>query len=246
MTGTLASAAAPSLVQRAVDAVNRYIVEHSLRVGDTLPGEGHFASALGVSRAVMREAFGALAALKMIDVGNGRRPRVAAIDGSVMAAAISHAVTTDQISIAEVWEVRRTLESRTTALAATHRSTRQAEAISAMVEAMARETDVLDQITRHDIAFHQAIAEASGNALFFQIVRSFAPLMMTAVPAAWKTRVALEQRDLIIARHRAVAQAIADRDATAAAAAMHAHFDESIGAILHDAAELRPSQGEAR
>lgn len=226
---------APSLVQRAVDAVNAHIVENRLHVGDTLPGEGHFAGALGVSRAVMREAFGALAALKMIDVGNGRRPRVAAIDGSVMAAAISHGVTTDQISIAEVWDVRRTLEGRTTALAAVRRSEAQAETIVTLAEAMAAETDRLPEITRHDIAFHQTIAEASGNALFVQIVRSFAPLMKVAVPAAWETRIAVEQRDLVIARHRAIARAIAERDSAAAAAAMHAHFDESIGAILLNA-----------
>lgn len=61
-----------SLVRQAMDAVSTHIVAEKLRVGDTLPGEAHFAGALGVSRAVMREAFGALAALRLIDVGNGR------------------------------------------------------------------------------------------------------------------------------------------------------------------------------
>src|SRR3546814_3210097 len=71
-----------SLVDRAVDAVRDYIRIHDLKVGDTLPGEGSFATELGVSRPVMREAFGALTALRLVDVGNGRKPRVAAIDGS--------------------------------------------------------------------------------------------------------------------------------------------------------------------
>src|SRR3546814_2610836 len=83
-----------------------------LKVGDTLPGEGSFATELGVSRPVMREAFGALTALRLVDVGNGRKPRVAAIDGSVMAASMGHAVNTAQVSLADVWEVRRTLELR--------------------------------------------------------------------------------------------------------------------------------------
>ena len=47
-----------SLVHHAVEAIRTYIRDHDLKVGDTLPGEGHFATALGVSRAVMREAFG--------------------------------------------------------------------------------------------------------------------------------------------------------------------------------------------
>ena len=63
-----------SLVQRSVQAVTDYIRDQGLRVGDSLPGEAFFATSLGVSRAVMREAFGAMAALRLIDVGNGRKP----------------------------------------------------------------------------------------------------------------------------------------------------------------------------
>jgi GntR family transcriptional regulator, transcriptional repressor for pyruvate dehydrogenase complex len=223
---------APSLVQRAVDAVNAHIVEHQLKVGDTLPGEGHFAEDLGVSRAVMREAFGALAALRLIDVGNGRKPRVGAIDGSVMGASMSHAVTTQQVTVGEIWEVRRALELRTAALAAVNRSDDEVALIIGHVDAMERATGDLPQMVRHDIAFHQAVARASGNTLFYQIVRSFAPMMETAVPAAWRTRTTRGELETVIARHRAIADAIAARDERAAAAAMDAHFDGSIGVIL--------------
>lgn len=221
-----------SLVQRAVDAVNAYIVEHDLRVGDSLPGEGHFATELGVSRAVMREAFGALAALRLLDVGNGRRPRVGAIDGSVMAASMSHAISTAQVTVAEVWEVRRTLELQTAAMAASHRTEAQAARILALAEAMAEEVGDMKRLATHDIAFHRTIAEASGNALMTQIVAAFAPLMEIAVPAAWQTRTADADRAKIIERHRALARAIANGDADAARAEMDAHFETAIGARL--------------
>ena len=114
----LRAVAGGSLVDHAVRRVRDHIRAHDLKVGDTLPGEGQFAAELGVSRAVMREAFGALAALKVLDVANGRRARVGAIDGSVMGQSIDHAVATAQVSVAEVWDVRRTLELRTAELAA--------------------------------------------------------------------------------------------------------------------------------
>ncbi len=221
-----------SLVTAAIQAVTGHIREHHLRVGDTLPGEAHFAEALGVSRAVMREAFGALAALKLIDVGNGRKPRVGAIDGSVIAASLDHAISTAQISVADVWDVRSTIEQRTSALAATSRTEVEAAEISALAEAMARDIDDLAATTQHDIAFHHAIARASHNALFVQIVASFAPLMEVAVPTAWRTRTTKRQKQVIIERHRAVARAIAERNAAAAADAMAAHFDASIGTLL--------------
>jgi DNA-binding FadR family transcriptional regulator len=221
-----------SLVRRAMEAVTGHIREQNLRVGDTLPGEAHFADRLGVSRAVMREAFGALAALRLIDVANGRKPRVGAMDGSVMAASLDHAVSTAQITVPEIWDVRRTIEIRTAALAAERRTDAEAAEISALAEAMAADGDDLAGRTNHDIAFHEAIARASHNALFVQIVNSFGPLMSVAVPAAWQTRTAMRQREVMLERHRAVAAAIERRDPVAATMAMSAHFDESIRDLL--------------
>jgi GntR family transcriptional repressor for pyruvate dehydrogenase complex len=221
-----------SLVHQAVQAVRSHIRIHDMKVGDTLPGEGQFAADLGVSRAVMREAFGALAALKLIDVGNGRRARVGAMDGSVIGASLDHAVTTAQISVAEVWDVRRTVEVRIAALAAEKRTDAQAEIILNLAEAMASATDDQQRMIHYDIAFHDAIAQAAGNALFSQIVQSFAPLMKVAVPQAWRTRTSPEQKNNTIDLHRTLARAIADADPAAAAAAMEAHFDTSIGDIL--------------
>jgi DNA-binding FadR family transcriptional regulator len=213
-------------------AVADHIRSQALRVGDVLPGEAHFAHELGVSRAVMREAFGALAALNRIEVVNGRKPRVAAIDGSVMAAALDHAVATAQVTVPQVWDVRRTLELRTAALAAEHRTDSEAAHLLEIAAAMARDAGDLAETTAHDIAFHQAIAQASRNELFSQIVASFGPLMEVAIPTAWRTRQTAAQRRVVLSRHLNVAQAIADRDPQAARAAMDAHFDASIDDLL--------------
>ncbi|MBB4153965.1 DNA-binding FadR family transcriptional regulator [Sphingomonas jinjuensis] len=221
-----------SLVDRAVRRVRQYIRERDLKVGDTLPGEGQFAADLGVSRAVMREAFGALAALRLIDVGNGRRARVGAIDGSVMAASIDHAVATEQVSTVEVWDVRRTLELRTASLAAEHRTDEEAALIVGHARAMALHAHDITSLIDHDIAFHQAIAQAGRNALFHQIVRSFEPLMRVAVPTAWDTRETDDQREAVLAVHRELGLAIADRDGAQAARLMDAHFDQSIANII--------------
>lgn len=221
-----------SLVDRAVRRVREHIRTHDMKVGDTLPGEGAFAEQLGVSRAVMREAFSTLAALRQIDVGNGRKARVAAIDGSVLSTSLDHAIATSQVTVAEIWDVRRTLELRTAELAAIHRSDSDARAILAHAEAMATARHDLAQLIGHDIAFHQAIARASGNALFFNIIRSFEALMAVAVPTAWQTRATEDQRQSVLDQHRRLAQTIADRDAAAALEEMNSHFDASISDLF--------------
>lgn len=89
-----------------------------------------------------------------------------------------------------------------------------------------------EQTTEDDIDFHLAIAEARGNALFSQIVASFVPLMRVAVPQVWKTRHTDEEKSDILARHRNLAWAIANRDAEEADRCIAVHFDEAIGALL--------------
>lgn len=221
-----------SLSQQAMEAVTGHIRANNLRVGDTLPGEAWFAAELGVSRAVMREAFGALAALRVVDVANGRKPRVGAMDGSVIAASLDHAVSTAQISVPHVWEVRRTIEIRTAELAALERTEQEADEIEGLAEKMAETVDDLETMSRYDIAFHEAISRASHNPLFVQIVASFGPLLEVAVPTAWRTRAATIQRHTMIERHRAVARAIRRRDPVIAAMAMGDHFDASVGDLL--------------
>ena len=44
------------IVIQEIFGVTDHIRENALRVGDSLPGEAYFATTLGVSRAVMREA----------------------------------------------------------------------------------------------------------------------------------------------------------------------------------------------
>lgn len=232
MTGAATSDNIGSRVDQAVRRVRDHIRANDMKVGDTLPGEGHFAAELGVSRAVMREAFGALAALRLIDVGNGRRARVGAIDGSVMGTSLDHAVATAQVSVAQVWEVRRTLELRTVELASLNRSEDQARVIVAEAANMRRAGDDLSGVVRHDIAFHQTIAGACGNALFLQIIRSFEPLMRVAVPTAWQTRVTQDQRQAMFDCHDAIADAVRRRDTIAAVAGMNRHFDASIGDLF--------------
>lgn len=223
-----------SLVKSAIDAVKAHIREQGLHVGDPLPGEAYFAGELGVSRAVMREAFGALAALRLIEVANGRRARVGALDGSIIADSLDHAISTAQIDVADVWEVRRTIEVETAALASRNATAEQAARIVALAEAMTHDAADKGQTTEADIAFHLAIAEACGNALFRQIVVSFVPLMRVAVPKAWSTRQTQGERTDILEIHRALAHAIATGNADEARRRMASHFDDTIGTLLRD------------
>src|SRR5258706_12889249 len=169
----VASRTVGGLVEHVMDALQAHIRSEGLSPGDALPSENAFASELNVSRAVVREAFRSLAALHLIDIGNGRRARVSAMDKSVIAVVLDHVVQTNQITVQQILDVRRTVELRTVALAALRRSEREAAEIARLAAAMRADFADAERVMEHDIAFHVAIAVASKNPMFALIVGSF-------------------------------------------------------------------------
>lgn len=224
------------LEETRVQFVMRQVAEHigreGLKVGDQLPSEARFGEMLGVSRPVVREAFGALAALNVIDIANGRRPKVSAMKASLLSTSLNHAVRTEQISLQEVWETRRLLEIETIALAAVRRTEDEAAHITALAEAMSLAPPRSSELMRLDLALHKAIAEASRNTLIARIIVSFEPILETAIPAAWELVESGAHHAQTLVRHAALAEMIRLRDPEGARHAMDDHFDRSVAARL--------------
>jgi len=213
-----------SLVERVMCAVNARIRADGLHIADPLPSEAAFVTELGVSRTVVREAFRALATLGIIQLVNGRRARVGAIDADVLGLVLDHAVRTDQVSIQQIYDVRRTIEVRTVALAALRRTQAEAEAIAAQAAAMRTAFDRPAAVMDHDIAFHAQIANASRNPLFALIVGSFHVVTRQTWRIGWESRPSDAERLAKVGCHERIAAAIAAREPRVAEAAMAEHF----------------------
>ncbi len=220
------------LVGRVVRAVKERIRADRLRIGDALQSEAAFAVELGVSRTVVREAFRALATLGIIQLVNGRRSRVGAIDADVLGLVLDHAVHTDQASIQQIYDVRRTIEVRTVALAALRRSEGEAEEIRALAAAMRQAFQRPAEVMEHDIAFHTAIANASRNPLFALIVGSFHVVTRQTWRIGWESRPTDAARLANVELHERIAAAIGAREPRVGEALMAEHFDQSVKALL--------------
>jgi GntR family transcriptional repressor for pyruvate dehydrogenase complex len=219
-------------VEQVIAAVHEHIRFNRLGPGDALPSEGGIAAQLGVSRPVVREAFSSMAALKLIDIGNGRRARVSSLDRSVLAHVLDYAVVTDQISVQQILDVRRTVEMRTVELAALRRSDAEAAEIMSHAAAMRTDVDHSQRVMEHDIAFHEAIARTSMNPMFALVVGSFHFVTRQTWPIGWAARTCQAEHFKAIAGHEAIARAIAERAPRVAAARMAEHFDETARMLL--------------
>lgn len=226
------------LVDRTISDIREYIRNQSLQPGDVLPSESALAEQLGVSRAVTREAFRALTALRILETGNGRRARVGAPDATPLSMMVDHTVYTRQLSIQQVLDVRRTLEVRTASLAALRRSDEDANLLQSIVAEMfacleqSENSEESEKLMELDIQFHEVIAKASGNSLYSIMVNSFRVITRQTWNIGWRSRGTYENREENIRCHERIATAIAVQDPSRAEAAMIEHFDSAMNVLL--------------
>ncbi len=152
---------------RVARALGTGIVAGRYREGDVLPGEPVLLSAFGVSRTVLREAIKTLSGKGLVEartrIGTRVRERAAwnLFDRDVLAWTIEAGI--DARFLSDLAEIRLAIEPAAAALAATRRSKADLDTLDACVAAM-REAQGLDpDFARADLAFHLALAEASGN-----------------------------------------------------------------------------------
>lgn len=226
------SPSAGGLVGSVIGAITRRIREEDLMPGDRLPSEAQLSKDLNVSRTVVREAMRSLEAMRIVDLATGKRATVAHINHGAMSLMIEHGVHTEQISIQQIYDVRRTIETRIVTLAAIRRSDAEAATILALADAMRQAVPDTDRLMEADLAFHLALARASRNPVFELIVGAFQGITRQTWPMGWKSRTTAEARETMIATHEEIARAIAEGNPVAATTAMAIHFDESVRALL--------------
>jgi GntR family transcriptional regulator, transcriptional repressor for pyruvate dehydrogenase complex len=221
------------LVERSISDIRDFIRQQGLKVGDVLPSEGALSARLGVSRTVAREALRALAALRVLQIGNGRRARVAAANADALSILMDHTVYTGQLSIQQILDVRRTLELRTAALAALRRTDEQAREMLEVVDRMFTALDVNpSDIMELDIRFHSLIAHASQNALYAILIDSYGTITRQTWGTGWLARGSRENRRENLRCHERIAKAILMQDSSRAESAMSEHFDSAIATLI--------------
>lgn len=197
-----------------------------LAPGKELPPEAALAQRFGVSKTVVREALGQLAALGAVLIQQGRPTTVLPPSAAPLATFFDRAIRSRPEGLREAIELRRAIETEIGALAAMRASEEDVAALGAQVAAMRTVRDTVDPWIEADLAFHLALARASGNALMLFLMEALAPAARHVMRLMQK-RHELRDARRTLARHEAILAAIRGRDADGARQALHAHFDAS-------------------
>ena len=210
------------------------ITRGEYRVGDRLPSEHELMARYRVGRNTVREAMQSLRTLGLVDI----RPRLGA---RVLGQAAPNTLANSAVSmligaqtVTELYEVRLILEPAAAAIAAKHRTDDDLLAMRRARTHYRVAYEMGTPVWEADIEFHQAIAEASGNAVLAKVLAPVSDLLNNARRATGTLPAAVE---IALGQHDEIADAIEARAATRARRAMTRHIESGIWAVnqLRDA-----------
>lgn len=215
-----------SLADRVTEQIERLIVERYFGPGSRLPSVRDLAERFGVSRTVIREAVRALAAKGLLEVSHGRSTIVRSPSAASVSRSMTLYLATQQppIDNGKVLHVRRVLEIEIAGLAAAHRSDDDLAALEELLAAMSTHRDDPEAFARADVAFHAALARATGNELFSLVLDALADVLLT-VRRSVLVQPGVSERGQLY--HRAIFERVAARDIDGARQAMRAHLEEA-------------------
>ncbi|MBY6060988.1 FCD domain-containing protein [Microbacterium esteraromaticum] len=206
--------------------------------GAQLPPESVLCETYGVGRSVVREALQALDAKGFIIVRQGSVAVVAPkYDWHVLDADFLEVTDAEEYFVL-LQEARELLEPRLAAIAAARASDSAIDEMAQLNEQLASTKDSPAEHAELDIAFHDAVARATDNAILVSMHSSITGLGQRSRSASASVPGAI---DRAIAWHEQIIDALRGRDAVGASAAMHLHLRqvrEELGRIE------RPTQEE--
>lgn len=158
--------AAPTLPEQVADQLRRRIAAGEFPVGSLLPTEQQLMSELGVSRSSVREALRSLVHAGLLGARAGYGTFVCATND--VAPVLARRLDLERA--ADVAEVRLILEREGARLAAERATEAQCDELRKALQARLSVDDG-PSYAKADIAFHQLLLEASGNALLAELYR---------------------------------------------------------------------------
>lgn len=201
-------------------------------VGDRLPAERELAAAYGASRPAVREALIALEVQGFIEVRVGSGAYVARLPGQGEEPGFA-------LTAFELTEARLLFEGEAAALAAVHITDAEVDRLDRLVVAIADENQHKDVSENADRDFHLTIATATRNAAVVRTIDDMWRLRSTSPQCALLHARARDAKVRpVVEEHRAIVQALRDRDAAGARIAMRAHLAAVMDHLLFTTEEM--------
>jgi len=197
-----------------------------LKTGDRLLSERDLASALGVSRPVIREALRALAAIGAIEIQRGHGAVVRKPDFSVLAEFFSFVLAQQMDAVDDVMEVRIAIERHAIRLACRRAHASDIENVSLAFQRIVETMDDPVAGGAADFHFHTVIVEAAHSPTLSSVYAAIANLLKRSHMERREQIMHVENIDaFLIDHHAAIMHALEERDENRADQLLAEHFE---------------------
>lgn len=210
--------------EQIVQQIEESVLKRELKPGDRLPAEHELAQKFGVSRAAVREAVRTLREKGLVEAYSGRGTFIRNATSQAVRQSLDLMTRIGQTDgYAHLAEVRAILEPELAALAAGRVDERHLAAMRKAYQVMERSLRIPDAYIEADLDFHRALAEAVANPLILSLIDSIVGLLREQRLRIFYADRGPERGQF---HHQRILQAIEERDAEKARAAMRAHLDQ--------------------
>ncbi len=209
----------PSLVEKVCDQLAK-IIRHDQEEDDGwLPTERELSAQLGVSRSVVREAAKRLESQGLVEIQHG--VGIKAVDKlhKPLNGSLALLIPDAEERLRQLNETRMAIEPESARLAAENATPAQLRTLRRIHQQLIDAPHNAHAIEA-DMAFHRALAEASGNLMFRLILDSLAEIGL----ASRQRTIGRVGKFTGVEHHGAILEAVERGDAEAAAAAMRHHI----------------------
>ncbi|WP_300071865.1 FCD domain-containing protein [uncultured Ruegeria sp.] len=210
-----------------VRQIELLILRGILRPGERLPSERELAERMGVSRPSLREAISDLQDQGLLTAKAGSGIYVAEVLGSAFSPALIQLFSSHDEAVFDYLSFRRDMEGLAAERATRLGSESDLKVVQTIFDKMvaAHDRNATEEEAQLDAQFHMAIIEASHNVVMLHMMRSMFDLLRQGV--FYNRQMMFQQRttrDAILDQHRAINDALQDRDPKGAREAVEHHL----------------------
>jgi len=212
------------------------VVSRTWPAGCKLPSEKQLSIEMGVSRASIREGIQQLAILGLVYTRQGEGTFVKDFSSEIYLNALLPLLVLDDTTIFQVLEYRKVMEKGTVALVVEKAGEADFQRLEEAYMVMVHNRNDSVEFAKADLAFHLALAEASGNPIIAKINLIIRHILSVSMESIVRT---LGNQDGID-YHRRILDAIEKRDVGHAQQLMEEHIVRTIERFRN---EKDPSTG---
>ena len=213
-----------SPTDKIIQQLKQLITTGQLKPGDRLPAERVLAEKLGVGRSYVREAIRKLEFFGLLKTSPQSGTYVSGYSIKMIEGVLTDIINFNKDDFSALIEARYYMEINAARLAALRRTDEDLELLRAAVADYDHKVNTNQDAVQEDMFIHLRIANATKNSVFESMLLMLLPDIIKNII---ENKVCGDNRGVqAMAEHHEILQAIENKDADAAGAAMASHLDD--------------------